>query len=109
MNNNQIFLKWKNASLHGFSFYCDELIPRGETRYLKTPVISPNKRGVNDVGFAYETGITLYATLSEDPTKDSAIWAEINPFTEINKTVSCIKIVNNSDTPKRINIRAILN
>jgi hypothetical protein len=104
------FGEWRNASQHGFSFYFDKLIPAQETWYLKMPVVSPNKRGVNDVGFAYESGITLYATLSEDPTKETAIWMQVNPFTELNKTVSCLKIVNtDTEHPKRVNIRAILN
>jgi hypothetical protein len=104
------FGEWRNASQHGFSFYFDKLIPAGETWYLKMPVVSPNKRGVNDIGFAYEDGITLYATLSEDPMKNTAIWSRINDFDEINKTVACIKIVNNdTENAKRVNIRAILN
>lgn len=104
------FGTWRNASAFGFSYYFDYLVPAGETIFLKMPMISANKRGVNDVGFAYEQGIILYATLSEDPTKDTAIWMKVDPFTDINKTVSCIKIVNtDAVNAKRVNIRAILN
>ena len=104
------FGTWRNASAFGFSYYFDYLVPANETIFLKMPTVSANKRGINDVGYAYEPGINLYATLSEDPTKETALWMKVNPFTEINKTVSCIKIVNTDiENPKRVNIRAILN
>lgn len=100
---------FKNASAYGFSFYYDKTIAANETRYLKMPVVTPNKRGINDIGFAYEGDIVLYATLSEEPFGLGAIWQEINDFDEINKTISYIKIVNNGDSSARVNIRAILN
>ena len=104
------FLKWVNTSSHhGFSYYLDAVIPAGETKYIKMPVVTPNKRGVNDIGFAYDNGITLFATLSEKPLSDGAIWQEIQPFDEINKTVACIKIQNSGTKSARVNIRAILN
>lgn len=104
------FLEWRNASAHnGFSFYLNETIPPGETMYVKMPVVSANKRGVNDIGFAYDDGIKLYATLSEDLPSENTIWQDIQPFDEINKTVAYIKIQNSSENNARINLRAILN
>mgnify|MGYP004652606505 CR=1 FL=1 len=100
---------FRNATKYGFSFYYERNLDPGETRYLKMPAVSPNKRGINDIGFAYESGISLYATLSEEPFRDNAIWQKINPFDEINKTVSYIKIENTAQSSAKVNIRAILN
>lgn len=101
--------RFQNASEYGFSYYYERSIDAGETRYLKMPAVTPNKRGVNDIGFACEDGIMLYATLSEKPNTVNTLWQEINPFDEINKTVSYIKIVNSAQSAARVNIRAILN
>ena len=94
---------------NGFNYVFEKAIPAGETVMLKMPTITPNKRGINDIGFAVEEGIILYATISSKPYDDSAIWQEIQPFDEINKTTSYIKIENTSGENKRVNIRAILN
>lgn len=103
------FSEWRNSSAHnGFSYYLNDTVPSGETRYVKMPAVSANKRGVNDIGFAYDDGIKLYATLSEDLPSESTIWQEIQPFDEINKTVAYIKVHNSSETSARINLRAIL-
>ena len=96
-----------NSNAFGYS-YEKEIMPN-ETRLLKMPRVTPNKRGVNDVGFAAENGIELYATLSANPNNDKqALWQRINNFDEINKTSSYLKIINTSENPKRINIRAIM-
>lgn len=94
---------------NGFCFSYEKELEPGETRLLKMPRVSANKRGVNDIGFAAEHGITIYATLSEKPQNDEVtLWQEINPFDEINKTAAYIKIVNSGEQPARINVRAIL-
>lgn len=103
------FLEWRNSSAHnGFSYYLNNTVPPGETRYVKMPAVTANKRGINDIGFAYEDGIKLYATLSENLPSENTIWQEIQPFDEINKTVSYIKIYNSGKTSARVNLRAIL-
>ena len=94
---------------HAFCYTYERLIPAGETRILKMRRPSPNKRGVNDIGFACDDGITLYATLSEKPESANAIWQEIQPFDEINKTTSYIKIKNSGSTAARVNVRVIMN
>ena len=94
---------------NGFNYIFEKVFASGESAILKMPTVTPNKRGINDIGFAAEDGITLYATISGDPEKETVIWQEINPFDEINKTTSYIKIVNTSAERKRVNIRAILN
>ena len=99
------FYRVNNAFMYN---YKRTLIP-GEVVFLKMPSVSPNARGVNDVGFAYETGIKLSATLHDKPEDDAAIWQEIQPHDEINKTVSYIKIENTGEKDAKVNIRALLN
>ena len=94
---------------HGFNFSFEKNLKPG-TYILKMPRVSSNKRGVNDVGFMYEEGVTLYGTLARDYQGENVLWQKINPFGKINKTVSYIRIVV-ADTVEsaRVNIRAILN
>lgn len=101
-------LTFKNTT-NGFNYVFEQDIEPNKTEILKMPIVTPNKRGINDIGFAVEDGIVLYATISAEPLGDTAIWQEIQEFDEINKTTSFIKIVNTSDEKKRVNIRAILN
>lgn len=94
---------------YGFNFYFDKELTPG-TYILKMPRVTPNKRGVNDIGFAYDEGVTLFGTLARDYQGENVLWQKINPFDEINKTVSYIRIVV-ADTVEsaRVNVRAILN
>ena len=101
-------LTFKNTT-NGFNYVFEQDIEPNKTEMLKMPIVTPNKRGINDIGFAVEDGIVLYATISAEPLGDTAIWQEIQEFDEINKTTSFIKIVNTSAEKKRVNIRAILN
>lgn len=101
-------LTFKNTT-NGFNYVFEQDIEPNKTEILKMPIVTPNKRGINDIGFAVEDGIVLYATISAEPLGDTAIWQEIQEFDEINKTTSFIKIVNTSDEKRRVNIRAILN
>ena len=101
-------LKFKNVT-NGFNYTCEAVIPANSEEILKMPVVSANKRGINDIGYAVEDGIELYATISSTATGEETLWQKINIFDEINKTTSFVKIVNTSDQPKRINIRTILN
>lgn len=94
---------------NGFNYNFEKIMDENSEILLKMPPVSPNKRGINDIGFAAEEGIVLYATISEKPEQESAIWQEIQAHDEINKTTSYIKIKNTTDEKKRVNIRAILN
>ena len=96
-------------TINGFNYVFEKEIAAGETTMLKMPVVTSNKRGINDIGFAVDEGVILYATISSKPYDDSAIWQEIQPFDEVNKTTSYIKIENTSSESKRVNIRVILN
>ena len=93
---------------NGFNYSYEKVIPANTTLILKMPPVSANKRGINDIGFAVELGVTLYATIAAKPLADTAVWQEIHMFDEINKTTSFIKIVNSAAEGKKVNIRAIL-
>ena len=93
---------------NGFNFvYEDELEANG-TVILKMPPVSPNKRGINDIGWQSDGDIKLFGTLSSEPESDDALWQEIKDGEEVNKTVYALKVVNNGAACK-VAIRAILN
>ena len=96
-------------STTGFQYTFEKSIPANTTILLKMPPVSANKRGVNDIGWVAESGVNLYATLSTYPLADTAIWQQLQPYDEVNKTTNYIKIENTADSAKRVNIRAILN
>ena len=93
---------------NGFNYVFEREVYPGETIILKMPVISPNKRGINDIGWYCGDDIKLYVTLSSHPEKSNALWQEIPDGGDINKTVSYIKIVGGAKC-SNIVIRAILN
>lgn len=93
---------------NGFNFvYEDELEANG-TVILKMPPVSPNKRGINDIGWQSDGDISLFGTLSSEPESEDALWQEIKDGEEVNKTVYALKVVNNGAACK-VAIRAILN
>lgn len=93
---------------NGFNFvYEDELEANG-TVILKMPPVSPNKRGINDIGWQSDGDIKLFGTLSSEPESEDALWQEIKDGEEVNKTVYALKVVNNGAACK-VAIRAILN
>ncbi len=97
------------SSSYGFSYVLDEIIGAGKTEIVKIPRVSPNKRGINDIGWQAERDdVKLYGTLCQNPNKANTLWQEILPRDEINKTVFAIKIVN-PGAACRVVIRAILN
>jgi hypothetical protein len=93
---------------NGFSYVYERKFKEYETVILKMPTISPNKRGVNDVGWLTDGDVTIYGTLSAKPESADALWQAIEDGDDINKTVSAVKIVNNGPAC-RVAIRAILN
>lgn len=92
---------------NGFNFVYEKELTANETVIVDMPPVSPNKRGVNDIGWQTDGDVTIYGTLSKDPESDKALWQEIKENDEVNKTVSALKIVN-GDTACKIAIRAIL-
>lgn len=93
---------------YGFNYVLDTEIKAGETILAKIPRLSPNKRGVNDIGWMTDGDVHLYGTLCRDPEREDTLWQEIEPFDEINKTISAIKIENKAEDC-RVVIRIILN
>ncbi len=93
---------------NGFNYVYERKLAAGETRYLKMPTISPNKRGINDIGWQTDGDVTLFGTLSSKPESAVALWQEILSHDDVNKTVSALKIQNNGSACTII-IRAILN
>ncbi len=94
---------------NGFSYVFEKEVGCNEVIIVKMPPVSANKRGINDIGWQCDGELTLYGTLSEKPESDKALWQEISPGDEINKTVAAIKIVNSGASACRIIIRALLN
>ncbi|MCK9478000.1 MAG: hypothetical protein M0R40_00675 [Firmicutes bacterium] len=93
---------------NAFNYVFEKELEGAETVIVKMPTISPNKRGINDIGWQTDGDVTLYATLNSNPKDAGAMWQEIKENETINKTVFAIKIVNNGGACN-IAIRAILN
>lgn len=93
---------------NGFNFVYEGEVEANGTVILKMPPVSPNKRGINDIGWQSDGDITLFGTLSSEPESEDALWQEIKDGEEVNKTVYALKVVNNGDACK-VAIRAILN
>lgn len=98
--------KFKKVT-NGFNFIYERELAARETVILPLPTVSPNKRGINDIGWQTDGDVTLYGTLSEEPESDTALWQEIKENDEINKTASALKIVNGG-AACHIAIRAIM-
>ena len=93
---------------NGFNFVYEKELAANEVVILQMPVVSPNKRGVNDIGWQADGDAVLYGTLSKNPEDDDALWQEIKAGEEINKTVSALKIIN-GESVCNVVVRAILN
>lgn len=97
-----------NNTTNAFNFVFEKDLDIGETLIVKMPRISPNKRGVNDIGWLTDgENVKLYGTVSKDPRKPNALYQEIRDYDEINKVTSAILIHNAGGFKCRIEIRAI--
>ena len=85
--------KFKNDS-NAFNFVYEKELAANETVIVEMPPVTPNKRGVNDIGWQADGDVILYGTLSGQPESEEALWQEIKDNYEINKTISALKIVN---------------
>ena len=103
------FVKTDNT---GFNFRVSGTVAPGEVYIIRMPLVTANRRGVNDIGWqidgADKKEAKLYATLSDKPEENDAIWQEIRPDEGINKTATAIKFVGGSGTSK-VWARVILN
>lgn len=97
-----------NRTTNGFNYVFEKVLSPNEELLLKMPTISPNKRGFNDIGWQASGNVDLYGTLALNPRSERAIWQKIEPFDEVNKTISALKI-KNGGTECTIVIRALLN
>lgn len=98
----------RSSGSNAFNYVFEKDIKAFETIIVKMPLVTANKRGINDIGWVSNGDVTLYGTLSKDAKSDKALWQEIGENQEINKVTSAIKIVNNG-AACRIIIRAIFN
>lgn len=93
---------------NGFNYVFEKELEANETVILKMPPVSPNKRGFNDIGWQSDGSVKLYGTLSRSPEDSKALWQEINPFDEVNRTVSALKIINEGASCNVV-VRVLLN
>lgn len=101
-------LEFERHHTSAFNFVFERDLKANETVIVKMPVVSSNKRGINDIGWLSDGDVTLYGTLARNPKSEKALWQEIRENDEVNKVTSALKIVNNGDAC-RIEMRAILN
>lgn len=99
------FVKSDNT---GFNYGVSGEIKAGESVIIRFPVVTANKRGVNDIGWQIDGEAKLYATLSDHPEDEQAIWQEIRADEDINKCAAAVKVVGVADTSK-VYLRVILN
>lgn len=92
---------------NAFNYLFDYNLSPNEVIIVKLPEVTSNKRGINDIGWQASGNVELFGTLRYNINKE-IIWDKIENNSEINKTVSALKIVNGS-SPSRIILRAILN
>ena len=107
LENREIFY-FDRTGGSAFDFVFAKNLAIGETIIVKLPVVSANKRGVNDIGWLSDGDVTLYGTLAENPRDPDALCQEIQPNDDVNKVTSAIVIKNNGGSC-RIEMRAILN
>lgn len=93
----------------GFNYVLETTVEPGKEIYIKIPVVSANKRGVNDICWQTDgVNVTLYATISSKPHK-TVLWSELKENYLVNKTVSALKFINNDEEACSLCIRVILN
>ena len=94
----------RTGSAH--NWYYEKTLGANETVYLQMPAISPNARGVNDIGYQCDDTVLIYATLDDD-IEGTALWQLIAAGEGINKTTYALKIVCGA-TPQKVVLRTIL-
>lgn len=106
--------KKSHGDLYGFNYCFEGEIPSGEVVILKVPLVTANKRSVNDIGWMVECGVDedaasvfVSGTLSS-VVDENSIWQELIPGEDVNKTLSGIKITNGGTGSCRAVVRVIL-
>lgn len=100
--------KFTRDSSDGFIYVFEKTLAPDEVVILKMPPISANKRGYNDIGWQTDGAVDLYGTLASKPEVDGSLWQKIEPYDDVNKTISYLKIVNGAEECSIV-IRALLN
>ena len=105
---------------NAFNFVFEKDLAANETVIVKMPVVSANKRGVNDIGWLTDCDVAvdadgnetpklkMYGMLNKNPKNPNALCQEIRVNDEVNKVTSALVIVNNGGAC-RIEIRALFN
>lgn len=105
--------KKSHGDLYGFNFCYEDEIPAETSVMLKVPLVTANKRSVNDIGWMVECAdddadsVFVRGTLSSN-VDENAIWQNLIPGEDVNKTISGIMITNNGRNPCNAVIRVIL-
>ena len=94
---------------NAFNYVYERTLEPNEEVIIKMPAVTPNKRGINDIGWLTDGEVLLQGTICSNPADPHALWQEIAPCDEVNKTVSAIKAKNIGSSACHVVIRAILN
>lgn len=101
--------KFKRTT-NAFNYVFEKELAPGETIYIRMPTLSPDKRGVNDIGWQTDgEDVSIFGTLSSNPEDAAALWQRILPYDEVNKASYALKVVNSGTAQAKICLRAILN
>ena len=98
------FIKTDNT---GFNYRYKGTVAAGEAKIIRFPVVTANRRAVNDIGWQIDGDAKLYATLSDVPEDEDTIWQEIRPDEGVNKTAVAIKFEGVAEISK-VYVRIIL-
>ena len=99
------FVKTDNT---GFNYRWNGKVSAGEEIILRLPLVTANKRGVNDIGWQIDGDARLFATVSDFREDSTVIWQEIFDDEGINKTASAVKLIGGAGVSD-VWLRVILN
>lgn len=102
--------EFRKTDSSGFRYYFEKELKANEIVYIKMPTVTSNKRGINDIGWQSDTDVTIYATLKQflkENEEDNALWTEISDNSDINKTVTYLKVIGGKESGM-VYINAIL-
>ena len=107
-----------DRTTNAFNYVFEKEIGENETIIVKMPVVSANKRGINDIGWLSDCNVvqdaegndvpllTMYGMIAKNPRNPNALCQEIRVNDEINKVTSAL-VIKNTGSACRIEIRAI--
>lgn len=107
-----------DRTTNAFNYVFAKDLKENETIIVKMPVVSANKRGINDIGWLSDCDVeldaegnevpllTMYGMIAKNPRDPNALCQEIRVNDEINKVTSAL-VIKNKGNACRIEIRAI--